>query len=294
VPEANFAKTIQANNRNTLMLLSLVLLLGVAAFIWLTGMVTRPILQLEQSARKVAQHQLQTNIGGSFFSEFNQLAESFNRMINQLQASLRLTEQAQSRLEEEVAQRTEGLRRANAELETLSQHDSLTRLANRRRFDPAFDTEWYRAQRNHSPLALVMCDIDFFKKYNDLYGHLKGDDALSQVADCLAAAVTRAGDLVARFGGEEFAILLPDTTLQGALQVVEHVRDAVLERSIEHSNNPTGLLTISFGIALMDGDHPSLRPKHLLSEADKALYAAKAAGRNRVEIAGNHPDLHEA
>ncbi|MCF5712133.1 diguanylate cyclase [Pseudomonas tremae] len=168
------------------------------------------------------------------------------------------------------------------ELEIIAQTDSLTNLANRRCFDASLQKEWGRASRNNSVLAIILLDIDWFKQYNDRYGHLKGDDCLMQVAEILGSCINRSGDLAARYGGEEFVILLAETDLAGALSVAEKVRSAIENAFIEHSASPVGNLTISSGVVAISApekeDH-----KAALEEADRLLYSAKTKGRNRVE-----------
>jgi diguanylate cyclase (GGDEF)-like protein/PAS domain S-box-containing protein len=173
------------------------------------------------------------------------------------------------------------LHEAYRALETLAATDPLTRLANRRRFDQSLTTEWRRAARSRQPLSLLLLDVDLFKSYNDTYGHLRGDARLKQIAEAAQQVVTRAGDLVARFGGEEFAVVLPDTSNQGAIKVAEQICIAVRRLNVEHSANPLGYLTISVGCATVIpgmGHHPA----SLIQMADDALYAAKRNGRNQA------------
>jgi len=175
---------------------------------------------------------------------------------------------------------------ANLELERLSSLDGLTGIANRRYFDAAFDREWRRAMRETEPLSLIMCDVDYFKLYNDCYGHQPGDACLKLVASTLADAMQRPTDLVARYGGEEFVVLLPGTHARGAIRVAERVRQAVLDLQLPHENSDVhDCVTISLGAATVA---PMLKhqPAELLLAADQALYAAKEAGRNRVICAG--------
>ena len=177
------------------------------------------------------------------------------------------------------------LKRIRDAFATLSMQDGLTGLANRRRFDELLAQEWARALRSHTPIALVMCDVDFFKKYNDHYGHLSGDDCLKSIAEVLKASAARPGDFAARYGGEEFAILLPNTDAAGAKIVAEKTRARVEELRIEHARHESApCVTLSLGVAALvpDAGRP---PQHLILQADKALYAAKHGGRNRVAVA---------
>lgn len=169
-------------------------------------------------------------------------------------------------------------------LQEMSFHDSLTGIANRRRFDEYFGLEWRRAQRTSRPLALVMADIDFFKKYNDKFGHQAGDECLQRVAKALESKVDRGGDMLARYGGEEFVCILPETDLAGAKYIAETMRVSVLALKIPHPDSAVSdYVTISLGVACVIGAIRNDASKVLLGAADKALYLAKSLGRNRVE-----------
>lgn len=184
-------------------------------------------------------------------------------------------------LEKLVAERTSALEDANCKLEFLSNTDGLTGIANRRSFDRALSLEWMRAQRSNSPLSLILLDVDHFKRYNDHYGHLAGDDCLRAIARVLALGGQRATDVTARFGGEEFVVLLPSTSPRGALEIAKRIRHEVMELALPHVGTPMGIITVSLGVACQA---PS--PRHasdaLLQEADSALYRAKQSGRNCV------------
>jgi diguanylate cyclase (GGDEF)-like protein len=161
-------------------------------------------------------------------------------------------------------------------------HDGLTGLPNRRQFDAVFSAEFNRAMRDGTSLALVMIDVDYFKPYNDIYGHPGGDDCLRRVSDAVSGARQRAGDLVARYGGEELAVLLPRTDLAGAMAVAEKMRQAVNGLHIAHEGNPAGIVTISAGVAALAPTRGGRAAPELLAAADAALYAAKSGGRDRV------------
>lgn len=179
----------------------------------------------------------------------------------------------------------EQLQAACHTLEVLAIRDALTGLANRRRFDECLATEWRRAGRDGSALSLVLIDVDLFKLYNDTYGHLQGDSCLRMIADSASSVISRPGDLVARFGGEEFAIILPATDSNGAVAVGTQVSRAVQSRGISHSGSPFGAVTISAGCAtLIPGTGQS--SSELIEMADQALYRAKRSGRNLVCKAG--------
>jgi diguanylate cyclase (GGDEF)-like protein len=170
----------------------------------------------------------------------------------------------------------------NQQLERLSTLDTLTGLANRRRFDESLGQEWRRAARDGVPLSLIFCDIDFFKGYNDSYGHLAGDECLVRVAEVLRSTFNRPGDLAARYGGEEFVLVLADTNEEGAVRLAEKLRTKIEDLAIPHRGSPIGSrLTISLGVATVVPT-PRGGAEELIARADAALYAAKQEGRNRV------------
>ena len=180
------------------------------------------------------------------------------------------------------------LEAANQELKRLATLDGLTQLANRRRFDEYLEQEWRRLAMEQKPLSLILCDIDFFKRYNDTYGHQAGDDCLKQVAEALCRAVKRPADLVARYGGEEFAVILPYTNDAGALCVAEFIREEVRNLRLAHGNSTVSpYVTLSLGVA---GMIPRLdtTPAVLIAAADAVLYEAKARGRDRAVLRLRH------
>ena len=171
---------------------------------------------------------------------------------------------------------------ANVELQKLAALDPLTGIANRRRFDESLVLEWQRGQREKTPLSLLMVDVDHFKHYNDSYGHPAGDLALKKVAAVLTENLKRPADLVTRYGGEEFAIILPETDSAGAMSVAKDCLRHLENLRIENTKaTPYGLLTMSIGVHTIVPHKPSTS-QELVATADRALYAAKAEGRNRV------------
>jgi diguanylate cyclase (GGDEF)-like protein len=171
---------------------------------------------------------------------------------------------------------------ANQELKRLSASDGLTGIANRRFFDDHLAREWRRARRGTGEIALLMCDVDHFKAFNDTYGHQPGDDCLRQIAQTLARTMERASDIAARYGGEEFAVILPDTPLAGATIVAEKIRLAIHNLNLAHTGSPHQHVTLSIGVAALTPSACEAGPQALIEAADRALYRAKSAGRNRV------------
>ncbi|MFZ6658109.1 sensor domain-containing diguanylate cyclase [Undibacterium sp. TJN19] len=184
--------------------------------------------------------------------------------------------------EAEVVRTRDALQALNQTLERLSLQDGLTELANRRHFDMALDEEFNRALRTATSLALIMIDVDSFKQYNDLYGHAAGDDCLRKISQILKSSQNRSGDLAARYGGEELCVLLPGTDVNGATAIAEKIRIAIQNMAIDHAGNTTGVVTVSAGVEALIPLPYQDKPLTLIQAADKALYAAKAGGRNRV------------
>ncbi|MFL6715267.1 MAG: diguanylate cyclase [Burkholderiaceae bacterium] len=169
------------------------------------------------------------------------------------------------------------------ELHALSYQDALTSLANRRLFDTLFEVEWAKARAIRHPLSLVLIDIDFFKQYNDHYGHPQGDECLRRVARVLDAAAQRARDLCVRLGGEEFALLLPETDEATALRIANRCRTLLLREAIPHPESAVAdVVTVSMGVAtIVPGSRDN--PAGLMAQADRRLYQAKSAGRNCIQ-----------
>jgi len=188
-------------------------------------------------------------------------------------------------MQQQLEQMNNELARSNRELQRLSSMDGLTSLANRRQFDEKMNTEWQRAIRSGLPLSLIFADIDFFKRYNDHYGHQAGDDCLQRVAAALQETIHRPADLVSRYGGEEFVMILPETTDEGALAVAEKVLAAVAALNIPHANSEAAdHVSLSIGVATLCPKEGA-QPQELIETADKMLYRAKERGRNCIEVA---------
>lgn len=176
----------------------------------------------------------------------------------------------------------EKLLKLQKELEELSFNDSVTGVANRRMFDSIMEVEWTNARRNSQPLSLIMLDIDYFKQYNDHYGHIQGDHCLKRVAQRLKTATTRARDFFARFGGEEFVLVLPETDADSAYKVAEHCRTLIMREQIPHRGSLDGEhLTISLGVGTIIPTHQD-EALAFVDAVDRRLYQAKQEGRNRI------------
>ncbi|MFF7708956.1 diguanylate cyclase domain-containing protein [Pseudomonas sp. NPDC007930] len=212
----------------------------------------------------------------------NQLQSSMSTYLARQHEAEQALERSRDDLAGQVDARTAELKAANARLESLSRHDPLTGLANRRHFDEVKEVEFRRALRSHQPLAVLMCDVDHFKAYNDRYGHGQGDECLKTIARAMQTLFNRTGELCARLGGEEFAIILPAHNAAQARLAAERLRQAVNALQMPHgASSAADWVTISIGTAQLDADTMA-GFDHLLQRADQALYRAKADGRDRV------------
>lgn len=175
------------------------------------------------------------------------------------------------------------------EAHLLASFDSLTQIANRRRFDEHLEAQWKQMARERAPLSVILCDVDHFKQYNDTYGHLAGDECLKKVAGVLSQTAKRPSDLVARYGGEEFAAILPQTDRYGATIVATRIQTKLEQLSIPHENSPISQwVTLSMGVVCTVPTHDQ-SPRMLLDQADQLLYFAKHQGRNRIAQFPNNP-----
>jgi diguanylate cyclase (GGDEF)-like protein len=190
-----------------------------------------------------------------------------------------------------LEERTElevSLQQSEARYRLLASLDGLTGLANRRSFDERLQDEWGRALVANQPLSLLMIDVDLFKKYNDLFGHINGDNCLRQIANIIADSIPSTRGEASRFGGEEFAVILPNTDSTRAMAAAESLRAAVAAIKLPHPGSPWHLQTISIGVAVAVPE-AGQSPVSLLNASDSALYLAKLLGRNRVESNLSHP-----
>lgn len=237
---------------------------------------TLPLQQLSMTASKVGDGDLNARCDLQRDDEIGVVAKALNGMIDHLQDNI-------EHLDAKVVERTAELQKLNTKLEGLSMTDGLTGIANRHHFNRVLASEWSRARRGMY-LAIIMLDVDWFKKYNDHYGHLAGDECLRSVASLICANVHRPGDLVARYGGEEFVIIAPATDGPHARDMAVKLCTTLQEQAIPHEMSEFGCVTISIGVAAMlpkEGDTPEM----LVHAADEALYSAKWQGRNQVVLA---------
>jgi diguanylate cyclase (GGDEF)-like protein len=214
---------------------------------------------------------------------FSDSLEYKNQINRDLDEIVRKRTEALTISNDLVEKQKQKLEKANAELKKLSTHDPLTGLWNRRKYDEVLEIEWKRCLRYNHPISVIFIDIDYFKKYNDAYGHLAGDDCLVQIADILKSSLTRSTDMAVRYGGEEFVILLPETNRNEAVKTANMLLKKIEARGIPHSQSLVNdNVTVSIGVSSMV---PSLRnsSEKLVAEADDALYQAKNNGRNQVQ-----------
>lgn len=220
-------------------------------------------------------------------TDFINKPPSHTELLARVRSALRLKSEMNRRKarEEDLLVLNERLAEMNRELERLSVTDGLTGLANRRYFNEFLSREWLRGQRGQEPFSVIMIDVDYFKEYNDYYGHLEGDVCLQKVSWALQDALCRAGDLLARYGGDEFVVILPRTDIHGASELAAAFHARARELAISHKQSPvSSIVTLSIGIACVV-PNPNLSSAQLVAMADKALYQAKQAGRNQSAIA---------
>ena len=283
----HFAMADVANfHRTNLLILIGAAVLAILLSLGIAKTMAEGIANLSAATLRMAAGNLETRLEVETTDELGQLAANFNRMAAQLARRDEALRQAKEELELQVAERTRELTDANCELQRLSLSDALTCIGNRRYLDEYLEREWRRTLREQTSLSVVMLDIDYFKLFNDTYGHIAGDDCLRRVAGILTATIQRTTDFASRYGGEEFVLVLPATDEQGALTVAEKIRCRVEALAIPHEKSPmAGVVTVSIGVAAAVPTRDS-DVGLLLSAADRALYQAKTAGRNAVRSAG--------
>jgi diguanylate cyclase (GGDEF)-like protein len=298
VPEADVMSQIHAGTQTTVLLclgaLAAVIVLNTVLSRWLV----KPVVELSQASQKIAHGDFTGQIHAPRIQELSTLADSFTEMGKEIQQSRQQLEEYSRSLEQKVSDRTQALQQeihhraaaetalqsANQELQRLAYLDGLTQIANRRLFDERMVQEWRRQKRDQLPISLILCDVDYFKQYNDTYGHQLGDSCLRDVATAIAAAARRPPDLAARYGGEEFAMLLPNTSPEGALEVATQIQSHVKNLQIPHRQSQISpYVTVSCGVTSMIPTEATT-PEQLLMKVDRALYEAKVEGRDRIVI----------
>ncbi|MDJ0659406.1 MAG: diguanylate cyclase [Crocosphaera sp.] len=259
------------------------LIISTISAIYTGKIIAYPLEQLTRISEKVTQESnFQLKASVTTKDEVGKLATSMNQLIQWIDEHITELEEARKTLEKRVEQRTIELQQALKKLKALVNLDGLTQIFNRRYFDEVLYREWQRGRRENSQISLILCDVDYFKIYNETYGHLGGDSCLQKVAQEIRRQVKRPSDVVARYGGEEFVILLPNTNLNGALTLAEMIRNAIETMNILHENSlVSDHVTISMGVSCKIPEETE-QYKELIQEADEALYQAKENGRNCV------------
>jgi len=205
---------------------------------------------------------------------FAELLKEYRSLLIQSKKLVKISDRVHGKMNSELHSTNE-----------LSNTDFLTGLHNRRHYSELLHKEWKGCSRDRIPFSVLMLDIDFFKIYNDTYGHQKGDACIQMIAAQMKKTISRPRDIIARYGGEEFVILLPDTALDGAIALAESIRSSIASVCLEHKGSPVfGIVTISIGVASVIPDEKST-PESLVGKADDALYVAKEKGRNNVKSA---------
>jgi diguanylate cyclase (GGDEF)-like protein len=274
-------RSLYAQAMHSILLVVIGMFFTLLACVALVRQMVRPIHALQEGAMLIGRGVLDHRITVRTGDELEDLAGEFNQMAERLRESY-------STLEQKVTERTRDLEAANRQLEALSATDSLTGIANRRRFDDMLLTEWRRATRSQQPLALAMIDVDWFKNYNDHYGHQAGDDCLRQVAQVIQDQARRVSDLAARYGGEEFAFIAPEMDEANMLRLAEAIHESLKALALPHVESSFVWVTVSIGVAVQVPATDTL-PEELLRWADAALYRAKAQGRNQTALAADQP-----
>lgn len=280
IPTANLVGEARSVRRQMVLIGLICFACSIALAYLISRSIVSPLGKLIATMQQAEAGNYAVRIAHDGNDELTVLSGQFNEMAGRIG-------HAYEQLEVRVRERTQALEQANCQLAALSLTDSLTGIANRRRFDDVLVSEINRAARSRQPLALMMIDVDFFKSYNDYYGHQEGDICLRQVAQLLQSWVRRPGDLVARYGGEEFVLLAADSDVGPALDLAENIRQAVETLALPHLKSPLAhcRVTISIGVVVTVPDDRQ-SPASLIRMADQAMYRAKNTGRNQVALYG--------
>ncbi len=221
---------------------------------------------------------------GIMGESLNLMQQRIQSLIEDLKSKHEELKQVNNSLELKVQERTKDLLLLNDQLKNASEHDELTRLYNRRKFNHFIKDELFRTDRAGTCFSLILIDVDYFKNYNDHYGHQKGDECLVSIASAMSRCLPRTIDFIARYGGEEFVVVLPSTNIKGAKNIAEQLRQTVLSLDIKHEYSTVSpCVSISQGISIYHAND-KLSTKDIINNADQCLYFAKSSGRNRVEV----------
>jgi|GEM_PF-3753286 len=287
IPESDFYEHIRHNTYTTLSLSSLALVAAIFLGAISNQLIANSVAHLSEAAKAIAKGQNIRSEQQPTIKELATVTESMQYMARQLQTSNKDIENLKSQYTQ-VEAATDHLKQANQRLNHLVNIDSLTQIYNRYHFDISLQQLWEVASQQTTAIAIIMCDIDNFKFYNDTYGHLMGDWCLAKVAQTIKKEVNRQQDVVARYGGEEFAIILPHTDEFGAVAVAERIINCVRQLNLSHRNSTVcDRVTISVGVKSVIAD-PYNSATELLQSADEALYAAKHQGKNRYAVANSN------
>ncbi|QSX34943.1 diguanylate cyclase [Shewanella avicenniae] len=278
LPVEKIAEPIIQQVRDTVLVTALILLLLIFIGAALARKIAGPIENIAAAASQNTLNQLATaNTEKASYTEVDDLKDSLAMLAKAQLNSIHM-------LEQKVQHRTLALQQANERLTRLSEQDPLTGIANRRVFSERLKSAWQQALEQQQPLSVILCDIDYFKSYNDHFGHQAGDEALRTVAKHLESHLPGSDGLVARYGGEEFILLLPNTSAAAAGQLAETLRQTLCEQALHREDVAQGMITLSFGYScICPTAHDEMRL--LIKHADEQLYQAKANGRNQVQPA---------
>ena len=270
--------------RDEIVVIAFICFMCAVAFAYIISRsISSPLKELTDGMRETKAGNFSINITSDGNDELTVMSQGFNDMATKIGLD-------REKLEDRVVERTLKLEIANQRLSELSMTDSMTGIPNRRRFDEVFLLEMRRAERAGKMLGLIMIDVDFFKNYNDNYGHQEGDECLRQVALLLKLNASRAGDLAARYGGEEFVVLIAETDLVNVMTQAEHIRQSQESLNLAHVQSPLGRVTLSVGVVVLVPNEMQT-PEMIIRMADKAMYQAKMEGRNKVVLYGKNKTL---
>jgi diguanylate cyclase (GGDEF)-like protein len=296
VPEEDVMARIKSGTNNTF-LLCLTALVAVSIFnVLISRLLVQPIRAISRASQKITEGDFSRRLDEPRIQELAVLSNSFNHMSEEIKRSRSQLEDYSRVLEQKVSDRTQALQaeiearqvveaalqEANAALHRMAYVDGLTQIPNRRRFDEVLQQSWRQGFREQQPISAILCDVDFFKLYNDCYGHQEGDRCLQLVASAINLVVRRPCDLAARYGGEEFVVILPETPMEGAMAVAQMIQSNVRALQIPHGRSDVSdYVTLSMGVSCLVPEDV-MKPELLLILADEALYSAKAKGRNQI------------